>query len=169
MNFICELCGINFNRTGYPSTVYKFKHHYCCQKHAAIHTGSIKRLVDRRIDSCGYVQVKIIGHPMSRGGKWVPEHRLVMANKLGRLLTKKEQVHHINGDKTDNRIENLIILSATEHIKLDTCRGCEIRNKVEILHKTIKSLNGQLQSPLFYEMTELDYMDMIPKESFIVS
>ena len=48
-------------------------------------------------------------------GKTILEHRYVMEQYLGRKLLKNEQVHHINGDKFDNRIENLIIVTQNEH------------------------------------------------------
>ena len=46
------------------------------------------------------------------------EHRKLMEIQLGRPLRKDEHVHHINGDPTDNRIENLQIINPVEHGKL---------------------------------------------------
>jgi hypothetical protein len=50
--------------------------------------------------------------------KYVREHRLVVESYLGRKLLPDEIVHHINGDKTDNRIENLEVMSRSEHCVL---------------------------------------------------
>lgn len=59
----------------------------------------------------GYITVLLQeDHPrfaMATKARRVMEHRLVMADYLGRDLTSDENVHHINGIKDDNRIENL--------------------------------------------------------------
>ena len=62
----------------------------------------------RFLDTRGYVIVSGNGHPNATyGGTCILEHRLVMSNALGRPLRRDEVVHHLNGIKDDNRLENL--------------------------------------------------------------
>ena len=80
-----------------PGTYNGQEHHAYCQ--------------GRREVRGGYIEV-LVGpdHPfigMASSGRYILEHRLKMAESLGRPLRRGETVHHINGDKADNRLENL--------------------------------------------------------------
>jgi len=68
----------------------------------------------------GRVLIYAPDHPDARalGGTHILEYRLVAERKLGRRLTENEIVHHANGDVTDNRQENLAVMTQSDHARL---------------------------------------------------
>lgn len=71
----------------------------------------------RKMHSEGYVVCYHPEHPHANKHGFVMEHRYVMEQHIGRYLTDNEIVHHINGIKTDNRVENLMLMSRSEHCR----------------------------------------------------
>jgi hypothetical protein len=67
-----------------------------------------RRPLDFRKELAGYILVRAPeGHPGARHDGSIYEHRLVMEKHLGRFLEPEEVVHHINGVRDANRVENL--------------------------------------------------------------
>lgn len=72
----------------------------------------------RFLSSQGYVLLTLPGHHLADKDDHVREHRFVWEQANGRDLLPHEDVHHINGIKTDNRPENLVAITRSNHAKL---------------------------------------------------
>lgn len=69
----------------------------------------------RYLNDRGYVLILRPDHPNSRKDGYILEHRFVMSQALGCPLQSGEIVHHKNGDKIDNRLENLQVTTQPAH------------------------------------------------------
>lgn len=116
---ICASCKLEVVKP--PSVIAKSKNIFCNHKcysefkRTLVGEKANRWKGGRFISSWGYVLVYKPDHPNSDCDGYVREHRLVMEQKIGRLLRSDEEVNHINRIKTDNRPENLEVLSKAEH------------------------------------------------------
>lgn len=165
ISITCEVCGCNFKQKRSNNKLYcNFK----CKKLASGRRfkglpvfGPKKHIWGSGyITKNGYRLISKMHHPNSIKGKrsgQIMEHVFVMSEHLGRPLRKDESVHHRNGIRDDNRIENLELWSKTTHgnhqrfgqrlhekikyfIDFLESYGCEI-NKSEFVIKTLEENN----------------------------
>lgn len=122
-----------------PCKAYKamFCSRTCAGRYRTLHSEGIKHSTD------GYIHIRLspedLFYPMASWG-YALEHRYIMAKHLNRLLIDDETIHHINGIRDDNRIENLALVSRVNHPhrtieKIHQRRIRELEQKVSELNK----------------------------------
>ena len=120
----CEDCGVPITKDGAR----------WCKPHSYKHRKRPKGLIYNVVaKNRGWFKPDVVNYPKVRqpyfdadtgytkisiDGRDVKYHRYVMEKHLGRRLKLTELVHHINENKLDNRIENLIVMSRGDHMRL---------------------------------------------------
>ena len=134
LELVCSRCGRRFQREESPGRHLKrrnFCRRDCYYQQIAEErrgAGGPSWKGGRITGKDGYVSVRSPGHPRGRGRtEYVYEHRLVMEQHLGRYLKAHERIHHINHVKDDNRIENLMLMTQSEHGRLHAIKQHALR------------------------------------------
>jgi hypothetical protein len=109
----------------------------CDTRFTAIRTQAIREIMNGDVLTCSRHCARTLGTGPKNGrwrggrffdglywyvrvatGQYRAEHRVVVEQALGRSLSREEDVHHVNHIKTDNRLENLRVMSRAEHTRL---------------------------------------------------
>lgn len=120
---VCDRCGHERDNTSYWNLKRKDKHLCRSCAYTGVNLGRTpyNKGVKQEPRCVGNIYIHSDGYPMVWVGKtrvptgYIPVHRLVASDSIGRLVTRQEKVHHINNDREDYRPENLYVCNSMGH------------------------------------------------------
>lgn len=156
LNAECAYCGKRFHLK--PSALKRFKTHYCskeCQNKArkeymrgeGNHQYGLRGRAnaswkghEKKLSSYGYVEIRVEGHPFADNQGWIFEHRFIAETYLlndensveingKRYLSPDYCVHHIDFDRTNNDVGNLLVMRKERHMMLHSELNPQGRNE----------------------------------------
>lgn len=152
----CAYCGKLVYRRPNHTEKDKSKRFYCCTEHMGKHRkilmlgennpnyNNIRRKDGDIMYKNGYIYERVISHPFGDEDGWVRQHRLVAEKYLlndensvcinnKRYLSPEYDVHHIDFDKHNNDVNNLVVLTRSEHAKIHSrLRAEKLKNSTGV-------------------------------------
>lgn len=95
-----------------------------------------RRKNSKQAEKGGYVRIYFPEHPNARKDGYVSEHTVVVSESIGRPLTATENVHHRNGVRDDNRIQNLELWNKAQPAGKRARDLIEYANEIHSLYGT---------------------------------
>jgi hypothetical protein len=116
--------------------------------------------IQRVVKNGVYFRAYVPDHPKANKHGYVIHHRVVVENKLGRMLTKEEVVHHLDGNGRNNNSDNLaVIATQSQHFRIHNSHKCRTFISLVCGHcsKEFKREKRQVKSkkPLKYYCSRL--------------
>lgn len=148
----CTQCGASLirlgSRKGRPFCSRKCQHRWLSEnRHGSQHhnwTGGTHHKEGYTVINVDAVddRYREIAESMASGRRCVLEHRLVVAIHIGRALRRDECVHHLNRDRSDNRIENLELLDRGYHSRRHWDNLRNLAGENELLRQRVAELEA---------------------------
>lgn len=121
-----------------------------------------------RISKKGYRQVIAPDHPRADSSGYVMEHILVFERATGVLVPRNCCVHHLNGNKLDNRPENLCMMSVGAHTAFHHTGSKRSNDTRELLSERAKVRFADKRNHPSFKEVDIDGMRLMRENGFKV-